>query len=112
MSLDHRIARALGDAFAARAFGRADTLAILDAVLIGETAKRYTDYAGSTQAVMAADTLLTSLVAERQVDRAAAARARPALDRAYRAVHDPNTFRPTELRAALEQVARAAKALK
>lgn len=104
--------RALGDAFAGRAFGRADTLAILDAVLTGESAKRYTDYAGSTQAVMAADTLLASLVAERQIDRTAAARVRSDLDRAYRAVHDPNAFRPAELRAALEQVARAAKALK
>ena len=104
--------RALADAFAGRTFGRADTLAILDAVLTGEVAKRYTDFAGSTQAVMAADTLLASLVAERQVDRAAVARVRPDLDRAYRAVHDPNAFRPVELRAALERVAQSAKALK
>lgn len=104
--------RALGDAFAARAFGRADTLAILDAVLTGEIAKRYTDYAGSTQAVMAVDTLLNSLAADRQIDRAALARIRPDLDRAYRAVRDPNAFRPAEFRGALQQVAQGLGALR
>jgi hypothetical protein len=104
--------RALGDAFAARSFGRADTLAILNAVLSGEIARRYTDYAGSTQAVMAADTLLTSLVSDGQIDRAALARVRPDLDRAYRAVRDPNAFRPAELRSALQQVAQGVGALR
>lgn len=104
--------RALGDAFAARSFGRADTLAILDSVLSGEIAKRYTDYAGATQAVMAADTLVNSLASNGQIDRAALARVRPGLDRAYRAVRDPNAFRPTELRGALQQVAQAARGLR
>jgi hypothetical protein len=104
--------RALGAAFAQRGFTRAETLAMLDTVLAGETARRYTDYAGSTQAVMAADTLVSAMVAQGQLDRGAAARVRPDLDRAYRAVRDPNTFKPSELRAALEQVAQSVRAFR
>ena len=56
-------ARALADALATHAFSRAETFAALDAVLSGAAA-RYTDYEGGAQAVMAADTLLNSLVAQ------------------------------------------------
>lgn len=104
--------RELADVFAARSFSRADTLAIFRAVLSGDNAKRYTDFEGVTQAVMAADTLLTSLVAEGAIDRAAAARLRPDLDRAYQAVRDPNTFRAADARAALQQAADKARGLK
>jgi len=104
--------RALAEAFAARSFSRADTLAIFEAVLTGETARRYTDFAGATQAVMAADTLLDALVAQGGIDRAAAARVRPDLDRAYQAVRDPNAFRPAEARAALQQAAAKVRGLK
>jgi len=104
--------RGLADAFAARSFSRAETLAILEAVLSGETARRYTDYGGATQAVMAADTLLDALVADGAIDRRAAARVRPDLDRAYQAVRDPNAFRPADLRLALQQAADKLRALK
>ncbi|WP_293374171.1 multiheme c-type cytochrome [Phenylobacterium sp. SCN 70-31] len=104
--------RALSDAFAARAFSRAETLAIVDTVLAGELARRYTDYAGSAQAVMAADTLLNALVASGQADRAAVARIRPSLDRAYAQVRDPNSYRPEAFRAALTQVAQGARSLR
>ncbi|HEY0435700.1 MAG TPA: hypothetical protein VGC92_03620, partial [Phenylobacterium sp.] len=97
--------RQLADAFAARAFTRADTLAIFQALASGEGGRRLTDYAGAAQAVMAADTLLSALVAEGALDRAAAARVRPDLDRAYAAVHDPNSFRPEAARAALQAAA-------
>ena len=103
--------RALAEAFAARSFSRADTLAIFQAVLSGEGAHRYTDFAGASQAVMAADTLLDALVAQGGLDRAAAARLRPDLDRAYRAVRDPNAFQAAEARAALEQAAQKVRAL-
>ena len=86
----------LAAAFEARSFSHADTLAIFQAVLSGEGARRYTDFAGTSQAVMAADTLLNALVAQGAIDRAAAARIRPDLDRAYQAVRDPNVFRPAE----------------
>jgi len=97
--------RQLADAFAARPFSRGETLAIYEGLFTGEGANRLTDYAGAAQAVMAADTLLGALVAEGGLDRAAAARARPDLDRAYAAVRDPNAFKPAAVRAALQAAA-------
>ena len=105
-------ARALADAFAARNFSRAETLAMLDVVLTGELSRRYTDYAGSAQAVMAADTLLNALVSSGQVDRAVAAAVRPSLDRAYAQVRDPNSYRPDAFRESLTRVAQAARSLR
>ena len=96
----------------ARSFSRNETLAIVDAVLTGEIARRYTDYSGSAQAVMAADTLLNALVNSGQVDRGAAARIRPGLDRAYAQVRDPNSYRPDAFRESLAQVAQAARSLR
>lgn len=105
-------ARALGDAFAARGFTRAETLQILDTIVAGEVTRRYTDYTGSAQAVMAADTLLNAMVSAGQVDRGVAARVRPSLDRAYAQVRDPNSYRPDAFRASLAQVAQAARSLR
>jgi hypothetical protein len=104
--------RSLADAFAKRDFSRADTLAIFEGLLTGETARRYTDYAGASQAVMAADTLLNGLVAQGAIDRAQAARVRPDLDRAYQAVRDPNAFRAADARAALQAAAEKVRGLK
>ena len=104
--------RALADAFAAHSFTRADTFAIFDAALGAEGSRRLTDFAGATQAVMTADTLLDSLVTQGALDRAQATRIRPDLDRAYQAVRDPNAFRPAEARAALQRVADKVRALK
>jgi len=104
--------RALADAFAAHSFSRADTFAIFDAALGAEGSRRLTDFAGATQAVMTADTLLDSLVTQGALDRAQAIRIRPDLDRAYQAVRDPNAFRPAEARAALQRVADKVRALK
>ncbi|MDZ4372772.1 MAG: multiheme c-type cytochrome [Phenylobacterium sp.] len=104
--------RALADAFASRNFSRGETLAMVDTILTGEITRRYTDYAGSAQAVMAADTLLNALVASGQADRGAVARLRPNLDRAYAQVRDPNSYRPETFRAALTQVAQGARSLR
>jgi hypothetical protein len=104
--------KSLADAFARRDFSRADTLAIFEGLLNGETARRYTDYSGASQAVMAADTLLNGLVAQGAIDRAQAARVRPDLDRAYQAVRDPNAFHPAEARAALQAAAEKVRGLK
>ncbi|HEX5775825.1 MAG TPA: hypothetical protein VFX95_04005, partial [Caulobacteraceae bacterium] len=104
--------RALSSAFAGRAFSRAETFAMLDDVLGGALAPRYTDYTGSAQAVMAADTLLNALADARQVDRAAVAAIRPDLDAAYAAVKDPNAYRPLQFRASLKRVAGAVERLK
>jgi hypothetical protein len=102
----------LADAFARHDFSRDETLRMLDAVLTGEIAARYTDYAGSAQAVMAADTLLNHLVASGGADRADVARIRPSLDRAYAQVRDPDSYRPEAFRASLAQVAQAARSLR
>lgn len=92
-------------------FDRAQTLAMLDAVLVGAAA-RYTDYQGGAQAVMAADTLLSALVAARHADRAAVTAIRPDLERAYAAARDANRWQPQELRAALSAIAVRVRALR
>jgi hypothetical protein len=94
--------RQLADAFAARSFSRAETLAIYEALFTGEGAKRLTDYADAAQAVMAADTLLTALAGD--------GRARADLERAYQAVRDPNGFRPDAVRTALQAAAEKVRA--
>jgi hypothetical protein len=98
-------ARALSNAFAAHAFSRTETLAILGQVVGDAQAPRYTDYTGSAQAVMAIDTLLNALVAAGEVDSGRAAAMRPDIDRAYRAVNDPNGYRPTEFRVSINRIA-------
>ena len=104
--------RALANSFSAHAFSPAETVAILQQVVGDAQAARYTDYTGSAQAVMAIDTLLNALVAEGHVDGARAASLRPAIDRAYRAVNDPNTYRPAEFHASLVRIAAAVGTLR
>jgi hypothetical protein len=106
-----RTSRELADAFERRGFAKAETLAILNGVLTGDP-RRYTDYEGSAQAVMAADTLLNAMVASGQLDRGAAARVRPSLDRAYREVRDPDSYRPDAFREALADAAQAVRTLR
>ncbi|MDB5479485.1 MAG: hypothetical protein JWO83_538 [Caulobacteraceae bacterium] len=106
-----RSARALSNTFAAREFGRAEILGILGRVISDAQGARYTDYAGSAQAVMAIDTLLNALVTSGEVDAARARALRPEIDRAYRAVNDPNGYRPAEFRAAIARIALAARTL-
>jgi hypothetical protein len=100
-------ARALSSAFAGRSFGRAETFAILDDILGHATQARFTDYSGAAQAVMAVDTLLTALGAEGHISAQTLAAARPDLEQAYRAVADPNAFRPADFRLALQRVSAA-----
>jgi hypothetical protein len=105
-------AHQLSSAFAGRRFDRTETFAMLDQVLGGALSPRITDYEGGAQTVMAIDTLLSALVAAGQVDRSAAAAIRPDINIAYRAVSDPNAFRPTELREALQRIANAVRRLR
>lgn len=106
-----RSARALSNTFAGHDFGRGETLGILDRVVSDAQGARYTDYAGSAQAVMAIDTLLNALVSAGEVDGARARALRPDIDRAYRAVNDPNGYRPAEFRAAIARIALATRTL-
>jgi len=102
---------ALAARFAAQDFSPAQTFAMLDAVLLGQ-APRLTDYQGGAQAVMAADTLIASLVKDGSLSRVQAARLRPALDRAYLAARDANRWEPAALNRALTDVATQVRALK
>ncbi|HVW75499.1 MAG TPA: multiheme c-type cytochrome [Rhizomicrobium sp.] len=97
-------ARALAGSLAAHAFNRAETFAALDAVLNGAAA-RYTDYEGGAQAVMAADTLLNSLVALGQIPRAGAESVRPDINKLYAEVRDTNNWHPAEFRDAIRELA-------
>lgn len=103
-------AAGLASDFAAHRFDRGETLAILDAVATGAAA-RYTDYEASVQGVMAVDTLLSALVKQGAIQPAAAASIRADVDRAYRAVHDPNDYRALDFRAALAHAAGAVRAI-
>ncbi|HYE45768.1 MAG TPA: multiheme c-type cytochrome [Caulobacter sp.] len=96
--------RQLSARFASRGFSPADTKAILRLVLGDALSVRYTDYSGGVQAVMAVDTLLTALVNQGAVSAGTASGMRRDIEAAYAAVRDPNSYRPTEFRAALGRV--------
>ena len=105
-------ARALESAFEARSFSRAETIAILSQVVGDAQSARYTDYTGSAQAVMAIDTLLNALTDAHQVEAASAAAIRPDINRAYRAVRDPNAYHPAEFRESIQHIASAVRSLR
>jgi hypothetical protein len=105
-------AGALVAQFSGSAFNRAETFEIIDAVTTGAVTGRYTDYEGSVQAVMAADTLLNALVNAGSVGRDPATRIRADIDIAYAAVRDPNDYRPQQFRAALGRASASIRALR
>jgi hypothetical protein len=81
--------------------------AVVDQVASGVTTARFTDYIGSSQAVMAIDTMLNALVKSGQVTVGAAAGIRGDINRAYAAVKDPNAYRPADFRIAIASAARS-----
>ena len=105
-------ASALSGALASRSYPATDAFQVIATVAGEATRPRFTDYAGSVQAVMAIDTLLNALVREGRVTVGAAAGIRASINRAYAAVDAPNAYRPDEFRAALSQAARAVGALR
>jgi hypothetical protein len=105
-------ARALSQAFSTANMGRATTFAIIDAITGEAISPRFTDYAGSVQAVMATDTLLSSLVASGEVPERTANSIRVDINGAYRAVRDPNTYSPGEFRVSLGRAAAAIRRLR
>jgi hypothetical protein len=104
-------ARALSDAFSGADFGPAVTFRIIDTITTEAIRDRFTDYAGSVQAVMATDTLLSSLVNQGRVSASAASGIRADINGAYRAVHDPNQYDPGGFRASLGRAAAAIRRL-
>ena len=105
-------ARALATAFSGAQLSRAQTFAIIDSITSQAISPRFTDYAGSVQAVMATDTLLSALVDEGEVSESAATNIRADINTAYRAVRDPNAYSPGEFRAALGRAAAAIRRLR
>ncbi|HST37091.1 MAG TPA: multiheme c-type cytochrome [Allosphingosinicella sp.] len=105
-------ARALAEAFASAEMGPAQTFAIIESVTSNALRERFTDYAGSVQAVMATDTLLSALVAQGQVSAGAAAGIRTDINAAYRAVRDPNQYDPGAFRASLGRAASGIRRLR
>jgi hypothetical protein len=105
-------AAGLSNALAARSYPATDAFQVIATVAGEATRPRFTDYAGSVQAVMAVDTLLNALVREGRVTVGAAAGIRASINRAYAAVEEPNGYRPEEFRAALGQAARAVGSLR
>ncbi len=95
-------AGALSDALSRRAYLDADAFKVIGIIANEATSARFTDYAGSVQAVMAIDTLLNALVKEGRITVAAAAGIRANINRAYAAVEEPNAFRPAAFRTALK----------
>jgi len=105
-------ARTLGDAFGRASLGPAQTFQIIDTITGNAVSERFTDYAGSVQAVMATDTLLSSLVSSGAVTLQAANAIRGDINSAYQAVRDPNAYRPREFRASLGRAAAAIRRLR
>lgn len=103
-------AAALSDALASGSGG--DAFAVIEAIAGRATSERFTDYAGSAQAVMAIDTMLNALVREGRITVGAAAGIRANINRAYEAVRSPETYNPVRFRAALGQAAGAVGALR
>ncbi len=91
----------LSDTMAQRAYGADDAFQVI-AIIGGRTTNaRFTDYAGSAQAVMAVDTLLNGLVTQGRITVGAAASIRADINRAYQAVSSPTSYDPDRFRAAL-----------
>jgi hypothetical protein len=105
-------ARALATAFSGAEMGRAQTFAIIDTITSEAISPRFTDYAGSVQAVMATDTLLSALVNQGHVREGAANNIRADINSAYRAVRDPNAYSPGDFRASLGRAAAAIRRLR
>ena len=98
-------ARAMADRLSGS--GPRESFAMVAALADTVTTPRYTDYAGSVQAVMSVDTLLSSLANSGAVSRDAVHRIRPSIDRAYAAVRDPNAYNPGNFRTAMRAAANA-----
>lgn len=105
-------AAALSDALAQRSYAGDDAFTVVAAIAGTVTTPRFTDYAGSSQAVMAVDTLLNAMVREGRITVGAAAGIRANINRAYAAVRTPEDYRPAQFRSALGQAANAIGALR
>lgn len=98
---------ALLAAFGGKRFSSGDIKALVASISDAAMRPRYTDYDGSTQAVMAVDTLLNALVNNGSVSAGQAASIRAEINRAYAAVKDPYGYQPAAFRSALSRASNA-----
>jgi hypothetical protein len=108
----HTAAGALSDAIAIRGYPGDTAFTVIRTIAGSAIRSRFTDYSGSSQAVMAIDTLLNSLVREGRVTVGAAAGIRANVNRAYAAVRSPQQYDPAAYRAALSKAAESIEALR
>ena len=109
-----RLDAAAGALSGALALGREGESAftVIAAISGRAISPRFTDYAGSAQAVMAVDTLLNALVRQGRITVGAAAGIRGHISRSYAAVSSPATYDPAAFRASLGEAARNIAALR
>jgi hypothetical protein len=107
-----RDAAALVAAFSSASIGRAQVFRIIETITSNAVSTRFTDYAGSVQAVMATDTLLSALVASREIAPDSVQGIRADINGAYQAVRDPLLYKPREFRASLGRAAAAIRRLR
>lgn len=105
-------AGSLASVMAARGYGDDTAFAVIASIAGKAISPRFTDYSGSAQAVMAVDTLLNALVRSGRITVGAAAGIRANINRAYAAVSTPQSYSPSNFRAALGQAARSIEALR
>ena len=102
---------ALSRVLSARSYGPGTAFSVIAAIAGKAISPRFTDYAGSTQAVMAVDTLLNALVRQGRITIGAAAGIRANVNRAYAAVASPESYNPAAFRVALGRAADSIEAL-
>ena len=93
-------------------FTKAQTLDILDEIVTDTLTRRYTDYVAAEQAIMAVDTLLSSMIAARQVALSDVSDMRGEIEKAYDAVENPNAYDQDKLTSALTVLNRRLKELR
>ncbi len=108
----HTAAGALSDEMAGRGYPDDTAFTVIRTIAGSAIRSRFTDYAGSSQAVMAIDTLLNALVREGRVTLGAAAGIRANINRAYAAVRSPQQYDSAAYRAALSKAAQSIEALR
>lgn len=83
-------------------FSKAQTLNILDTVVEDALTRRYTDYVAAEQAIMAVDTLLSSMIAVNQISIGDIEDLREEINKGYDAVENPNDYDQDQLTTALK----------
>jgi len=116
------VAADLAATFSTAGISNAQVFRIIETITSQAISERFTDYAGSVQAVMATDTLLSALVANGGVSADAVQGIRADINGAYQAVREPNVCRerqaggpcydPRQFRTSLSRAAAAIRRLR